>query len=159
MFFSQYKHHLDSKERLTVPVRYRADLEGGAFVLQGFERNLVVMPRAAFEVVRANLSRLSLTDETARILRRKFFANAEELDLDKAGRLLIPEFLRDYAGLQSEVVLAGAGEYFEIWTPEGWQEQELQLQDTEANAKRFSALDIFTGMLPDESGGKVKDEG
>lgn len=152
MFFGQYTHQLDSKDRLTVPARYRTDLEGGAFVLQGFERNLIVIPRPAFEIVRANLSRLSLTDETARLLRRKFFSSAEEMELDKSGRLLLPQFLRQYAGLSGEVVLAGAGDYFEIWSPAAWSDQAEKLQDVGRNAAGFAEFDIFTAAPPEKPG-------
>ncbi len=145
MFLGQYRHTLDSKDRLTVPSRYRELLEGGAYVLQGFDRNLMVMTSAAFEMVKKHVQGMTLTDPTARLLRRLVFSTADLIELDKAGRILIPQFLREAAQLQSEVVLVGAGDYFEIWAAEPWIEQSAQLQDADANAQRFAALDIVTG--------------
>ena len=145
MFLGQYRHTLDSKDRLTVPARYRELLEGGAYVLQGFDRNLMVMTDAAFDTIRKRVQGMSLTDPMTRLLRRLVFSTADRVDLDKAGRILIPQFLRESAQLQSDVVLVGAGDYFEIWATEPWTDQNAQLQDAEANAQRFAALDLATG--------------
>ncbi len=145
MFLGQYHHTLDSKDRLTVPSRYRELLEGGAYVLQGFDRNLMVMTEQAFETIRKRVQGMSLTDPMTRLLRRLVFSTADRLELDKAGRILIPQFLRQSAQLEGEVVLVGAGDYFEIWANEHWEVQNAQLQDSEANAQRFAALDLATG--------------
>lgn len=145
MFLGQYRHTLDSKDRLTVPARYRELLEGGAFVLQGFDRNLMVMTDAAFDTIRKRVQGMSLTDPMTRLLRRLVFSTADRVDLDKSGRILIPQFLRESAQLQTDVVLVGAGDYFEIWASEPWADQNTQLQDAEANAQRFAALDLATG--------------
>jgi len=145
MFLGQYRHTLDSKDRLTVPARYRELLEGGAYVLQGFDRNLLVMTDAAFDTIRKRVQSMSVTDPTARLLRRLVFSTADRVELDKAGRILIPQFLRDAAQIQAEVVLVGGGDYFEIWATEPWNDQSAQLQDVEANAQRFAALDLSTG--------------
>jgi MraZ protein len=66
--------------------------------------------------------------------------------VDKAGRILIQKFLRDLVALGSEVILVGQGDYFEIWSPEEWQKRLDCIQDTEANAQRFAALDLATGL-------------
>ena len=145
MFLGQYRHNLDSKDRLTVPARYREPLEKGAYVMQGFDRNLMVMTDEAFDAVRAHLQGMSFTEPVTRLLRRLIFSTADRVELDKAGRILIPQFLRQNMQLDGEVVLVGAGDYFEIWAPEAWVEQNAQLQDSQANAQRFAALDLSTG--------------
>lgn len=145
MFLGQYRHNLDSKDRLTVPARYREPLEKGAYVMQGFDRNLMVMTEEAFDAVRAHLQGMSFTEPITRLLRRLIFSTADRVELDKAGRILIPQFLRQNMQLDGEVVLVGAGDYFEIWAPEAWAEQNAQLQDSQANAQRFAALDLSTG--------------
>lgn len=144
MFLGQYRHNLDSKDRLTVPARYREPLEKGAYVMQGFDRNLMVMTDEAFEAVRSHLQGMSFTDPTTRLLHRLIFSTAGRVELDKAGRILIPQFLRQNMLLNGEVVVVGAGDYFEIWAPEAWAEQNSQLQDSQANAQRFAALDLST---------------
>ncbi len=86
-----------------------------------------------------------MTDPGARSLRRLIFSHGEQVEVDKAGRILIPQFLRESAGLVSDVIIVGAGDYFEIWSPETWNDQSTQLQDTNANAQRFMAFDIPSG--------------
>ncbi len=144
MFFGWYCHSLDSKKRLTIPSRFREDLKDGAYVVEGLDSNLMVFTAAIFEKIYHRISALTLTDETFRDLRRKFFGNAGYLEIDNAGRILIPDYLRDFAGIQNEVVVTGAGSYFEIWSPEAWGQRLTRLQDPEASKERFAALDIPT---------------
>jgi MraZ protein len=151
MFLGQYRHNLDSKDRLTVPARYRELLDNGAYVMQGFDRNLVVMTDPAFELVAQRVNQMSITDPVARLLRRLIFSTASRLDLDKAGRALIPQFLRDTAQIQSEVVIVGSGDYFEIWSASYWEAQQSAIEDSDANAQRFAALDISISGLAAQS--------
>ena len=146
MFFGRFYHNLDEKGRLTIPARYRELLlPDGAYVTQGFDPNLMILPAAVFESLSHNLDQMSLTDPTIRLLRRLVFSTADRVEFDRAGRILIPQFLRQAAGLDTSVVLIGAGRYFEIWSPEAWEVQERQLQDPQANAQRFSAFDLTSG--------------
>ena len=145
MFMGEVQHSLDNKGRLTIPARYRDLLEGGAYITQGFERNLMVWPVSAFEHIMQSLSARSITDPDTRMLQRLIFSRGERLEVDGAGRILIPQFLRQFAMLDSEVVVVGVGNYFEIWSPELWGPQLSQIQDADANAVRFKAFDISFG--------------
>jgi MraZ protein len=88
MFLGQFYHNLDDKGRLTVPSRFREELASdGAYVMQGFERNLMVLPANTFEVVSHRIQKLSMTDPTARMLRRLLFSTADRVELDKSGRI------------------------------------------------------------------------
>jgi len=142
MFMGQYMHSLDIKGRLTIPSRYRAQLDDGAYITQGFDRNLMVWTKHAFEQITRRVSQASITDPTSRLLRRYIYSSGDALDIDRAGRILIPEFLRQVAQLDSEVVVVGVGDYFEIWSPSLWAEQLAQMQDAEANQQRFIAFDL-----------------
>ncbi len=145
MFLGQYRHTIDNKGRLMVPARFRDLMNEGGYITQGFDRNLMVLTAKAFEFVSQRVNQLSVTDETARQLRRLIFATADRVDLDKTGRIRVPQFLIDHAGFDSEAVIVGVGDYFEIWAPDSWQNQESMLQDSEVNAHRFEALDLSTG--------------
>ena len=145
MFMGQYLHSLDSKGRLTVPARYRALLLEGAYITQGFDHNLMVLTKASFERISQRVSQGSITDPVSRLLRRFIFSSGEWLEMDRAGRILIPEFLRQVAHFDSEVVVVGVGDYFEIWSPPLWDEQQANLQDAEANTQRFIAFDLSAG--------------
>lgn len=85
---------------------------------------------------------MSMTEPNARLLKRLLFSSAERVEVDKAGRILIPEFLRTAAGLEGEAVVVGAGDYVEVWNSTLWDEQLSQLQDAEANIQRFAVLDL-----------------
>jgi MraZ protein len=145
MFLGQYRHSLDSKDRLTIPVRHREFLEEGAFVAEGFDRNLMILPEKEFFRITERVKQMSMTDPYTRLLRRKIYSTAIRIELDKAGRILIPQFLREFAGLEGEAILVGAGEYIEVWTPELWETQLIELEDAETNAERFRAFDLSTG--------------
>jgi MraZ protein len=144
MFLGQYHHSLDSKKRLIIPSRFRDEMKDGVYVVEGLDSNLMVFTTAVFEKIYQKIGALSLTDEGVRDLRRKFFGNASYLEIDGAGRILIPEFLRDTAGIHNEAVVTGAGSYFEIWSPEAWEQCLIRLHDPEASKERFATLDIPT---------------
>jgi len=145
MFLGQYRHSLDEKGRLTIPARFRAELATGAYVTQGYERNLLVYTTSSFEFLAAQANTLSTTDPAAREVRRVIFGRASGVSLDSAGRILIPSFLREYAGLNSEAEVVGAGVYFEIWSPKAWTEVLVSVTDAERNAQRFSDFDLSVG--------------
>lgn len=142
MFLGQYQHNLDEKGRLTIPARFRELLVGGAFITQGFDRCLMVMTTTYFEEVYRRINDMNLADLTARMLRRLILANAYPVEVDKVGRILVPGNLRQAISLEGEAIVAGLGDYFEVWTPAQWNEQIAQLQDTDANNQRFAALDL-----------------
>jgi len=143
MFLGHFQHNLDDKGRLMIPARFRELLEGGAFITQGFDKCLMVMTDAYFKQVYERIESMNLADPTARLLRRLILSNAYPVVADKVGRILLPQNLRAFLGIENgELVVAGQGEYFEVWTPALWNEQMTQLQDTEANNARFSALDL-----------------
>lgn len=108
--------------------------------MQGFDRNLMVLPARVFETMSQKLSRLSVTDPEIRQLRRVFFANTEPVEIDRAGRMLLPQILRQYAGLDVNIVVVGSGDYFELWSPEAWEAQSQQLFDPNNTSTRFADL-------------------
>jgi MraZ protein len=141
MFLGQYRHNLDSKGRLTVPARFRDLLvPEGAYVMQGFDLNLMVLPTSTFDSISRRVNRMSMTDPKTRLLRRLIFSTANYVEVDRAGRILIPLFLRETAKLESGITVVGNGDYFEIWSPELWDQQIEELQDPLSNADRFEGL-------------------
>jgi MraZ protein len=144
MFLNQYQHSFDDKGRLTIPAKFRTLPEEGAYVIQGLDRNLMVLPPEVFQVVYQRLMTMNLTDPTARLLRRVILGNALQVAPDSAGRILLSPNLREFAGLQSEVIFVGQGDYFELWSPELWKKQQELVSDAEANAQRFATLNLQT---------------
>ncbi len=142
MFLGQYNHSIDDKGRLTVPARYRESLADGAYISQGYERKLMDLTASAYEQISERVNQMSMTDPTTRQLRRLIFATADLVELDKAGRIRIPQFLREVAGLEGETMIVGVGDYFEIWSPLAWEPQADILQDADSNTQRFATLDL-----------------
>jgi len=145
MFLGQYTHTIDSKNRLTIPARYRAALASGAYIVQGFERNLLVYTTEAFQKLADRARTHSPTDPEVRAMRRVVFGRASEVNLDSSGRILIPPFLLEYAMLDSEATIVGSGDYFEIWSDAAWVKELESVTDPETNAERFAAFDLSTG--------------
>jgi MraZ protein len=144
MFLGEYRHSIDNKDRLTVPARYRELMDEGAFILRGFDRNLMVLTTKAFEAISHRIDQMSLTDPLARSLRRLIIGSASRVEIDKAGRILIPDFLCQKVGItcDHDAVLVGQGNYFEIWSSEEWALQQKTLDEAEANTERFKVLDL-----------------
>ena len=146
MFLGQYQHNLDEKGRLMIPARYRELLAAGAFIMQGFDRCLMVMTDVHFKEVYERINSMNMADPNARLLRRLILSTAYPIEIDKVGRILVPLNLRQFNGLESEAIVAGQGEYFEVWNPAEWNEQTNQLQDIEMNNQRFATLDLSRGF-------------
>jgi MraZ protein len=120
---------LDGKGRLAIPGKHRAALAGSAdspertlIVTADPSRCLLVYPRATWEPIQARLMALSSFNEQIRGLQRLLVGHADEVDMDGTGRILVPPALRQYAGLDHRVVLAGQGSKFELWDEAKWQQ-------------------------------------
>ena len=135
---------VNKQNRLTLPPQFRAELAGGAYITQGFDRNLQVLSASAFKEIYQRVISLNIADPLARLLLRMILGTAQELDADERDALQIPDELREFAGLKQEALLVGQGDYFEIWAPEFWASQEAELRDAETNARRFAVLTVAT---------------
>ena len=145
MFIGLHTTSLDGKHRLPLPARYKGALAGGVYVTQGFDRNLLLLTDSAFEVVARQIKAMNMADPVARLLFRMILGCAAQLIVDKNGCILLPQELIDFSGIENDALVVGQGEYFEIWSPQQWKEQEISLSNVEANAYRFSSLSLCTG--------------
>ena len=145
MFLGQFQHNLDEKGRLMIPARYRELLAAGAYITQGFDKCLMVMTDDHFQEVYDRINAMNMADQNARLLRRLILSNAYSVEIDRVGRILVPQNLRQVIELGGEAIVAGQGEYFEIWSPADWYQQMDQLQDIEMNNQRFATLDLSRG--------------
>lgn len=133
MFFSStYEHSLDDKGRVAIPARYRHLFADGGFLVQGNDGCLEVYAASEFERMAQRVSGESPTSPHGRRLRRGFFARAWDIGLDRQGRILVPAALREWAGLNGPVVLAGRLECLEIWSPERW---AVELEQLDGNGE------------------------
>jgi len=143
VFLGEYEHSLDDKGRLAVPARFRPELGQGLVLTRGLDRCLFVWPLAEWRVVAEKLGRLSMMHGDARRLQRLLFAGAVDTQLDRLGRVLVPGFLRGYAGLQDAVVVAGVLNRIEIWDRGQWAAERAAAEEQSAElAEHLSELGL-----------------
>lgn len=142
MFLGQYDHSIDEKGRITLPARFREQLQGGAFLTKGFDNNLVVYPAARFTAFFERLNHMNNADPAIRALRRLILSNAAEIEFDRNGRFILPQNLRDAAHLNGTAKVVGVGEEIEIWSPENWNEQSGQNDNPDFTSQQFTSLDL-----------------
>ena len=121
MLIGQYQHTIDSKKRLALPVKFRGELGNKVVVTKGVENCLVVYPEKEWEIMSQKLSSLPISQGEARSFTRHLLASATEVDLDKLGRILIPDYLKAYAGLEKNAVVCGLSNRLEIWDTAKWE--------------------------------------
>ncbi len=129
-FRGLYEHSLDSKDRLTIPARFRSALADGVVLSKSFDACVWVQTAESFEALADRfLSPHSPFGMDARKLRRRFHGGSSDETLDSAGRIRIPKNLIEHAGLDGACVIVGTGEYLEIWNAEAWAKQEEDLDE------------------------------
>ncbi len=143
MFLGKFSTQLEPNNHFSVPAAFRTQLSSRMFITQGFDRNLQVLTADAFQELYRRVLALNIADPLARLLHRLLLGTANELGIDN-NLLIIPDDLKSYANLQDEILLIGQGDYFEIWSPDLWKQQETQLGDAETNSARFSVLTLAT---------------
>ena len=121
MFMGRYNHTIDPKGRLSIPSKYREVLGDEFVVSKGMDGCLFVYANEEWKVFEEKLASLPLINPEARQFARFFLSGAQSVTVDKQGRILMPQDLRDFAGLEKDVVLAGMGGRIEIWSLERWQ--------------------------------------
>jgi MraZ protein len=144
MFLGRFEHTLDDKGRLTIPAKYRNTLATGVVITRGLDGCLYVIPSSGWEEIAGKIRSLSLLKKGARSFVRLFFAEATDCIPDKQGRVLIPAYLREYANLQDDVIVAGLYSRLELWNPEDYKQENARLQkDAEALAEQLSELGVL----------------
>jgi MraZ protein len=119
MFLGEYEHTIDAKGRMAVPARFRSQMNDGAVVSKGMGTCLSVYTTKRWEEKSAELATGKTSDEL-RDFERRIYPSASEIELDGQGRMIIPARLRTYAGLGSDVTVAGVRDHFEIWDRAAW---------------------------------------
>ena len=145
MFLGQFDHTIDAKGRMAVPAKFRGQLEKGAVISKGMGTCLSVYTMQRWEEKSAELVE-GKTSEELRDFERRIYPSASEVELDGQGRLVIPARLRTYAGLDSEVTVAGVRDHIEVWDRETWLEYQAKL-DQEGNGSPFYVGYFFRCMM------------
>ena len=120
MFIGEYRHTFDAKNRISLPAKFRKELGKGVIVTRGLDRCLFVFSQAAWRKESEKLGQYSTSSAAGRALSRLMLSGASEADVDSAGRILIPDYLKSFAGLSTKAVVAGVNERVELWDEDAW---------------------------------------
>ncbi|MCR6515414.1 MAG: division/cell wall cluster transcriptional repressor MraZ [Clostridium sp.] len=142
MFIGEYNHALDNKNRMIVPAKLRDGLNGRFVITKGLDGCLYVYPMEEWRKLEEKMKTLPLTNKNARAFVRFFFSGAAEIELDKQGRGLIPQNLKEYAEIGKEIVSIGVLSRIEIWSKQKWDDYNNSDVDFESIAENMSDLGI-----------------
>jgi MraZ protein len=133
MFRGRYEYTIDSKGRISIPSKFREILNrqyDDRLIITNYDHCLVAFPYQEWSLIEEKVKNLSMVGKDSRAFLRFFYSSGIDCTIDRQGRLLIPQSLRDYANLQKDVVLVGEGKKIEIWNKERWEEEFRKSQES-----------------------------
>ncbi|HEY1074506.1 MAG TPA: division/cell wall cluster transcriptional repressor MraZ [Patescibacteria group bacterium] len=143
MFLGEYEHTIDQKGRLAIPAKFRTALGEGAVIARGLDNCLTLYPKKEWERLAERVASLPTTDANARSFARFILAGAVDVEADKQGRVILPAYLRQYAELGANVIVAGLYNRVEIWDKARWSDYSADAQANSSDvASRLSDLGI-----------------
>lgn len=144
MFIGEYQHSIDPKKRLALPSRFRSELGERVVITRGLDHCLFVYPLKVWETLAAKLGTLPVGEAGTRSFTRLMLAGASDCELDRQGRVLLPEYLKVAAGLRREVTVVGLYNRLEIWESSAWQKYKQQAEkQTDRIANELGKLGIY----------------
>jgi MraZ protein len=142
VFTGEYRHAVDDKGRLAIPVRFRAQLEGGVVLSRWIDGCLAIHTRSGWETLAAKAAGVPVTDPAGRIFERQIFAGAAEVEMDRQGRVLVPAYLREEMGIAGDALVIGVRDHGEIWAPDRWNAYRRDMTDPAKFAEAIRGLGI-----------------
>ncbi len=143
MFIGEYSYLIDEKKRLAVPVKFRKLLGKKAVITRGIDNCLVIYPLIEWQKLAKKLESLPTSQIEARVFARIMLSGAVDVGFDKLGRILIPDYLKNYAFLKKNVAVLGLSNRIEIWDEQNWQEYKEKTEKEVGNiAERLKELGI-----------------
>ncbi len=144
MLIGEYKHNLDAKRRLAIPSKFRKELGDGAILTRGLDNCLFIFPSKYWAPFAEMLAGLSMTKKDTRAFARLFLSGATEVEFDSLGRILVPEYLKQYAQLNKSVVVAGLFNRLEVWDESRWNAYRSNLEkNSDSIAEKLGELGIM----------------
>lgn len=142
-FIGEYTYSIDDKKRLAIPAKFRQSLGKKAVITRGLDNCLFLFPAKEWQKLAEKLSKLPLSQADARGFARLMLTGAMEYDLDRLGRILVPDFLKSYAGLKKKVIIAGVYNRIEVWDELKWQEYKTRAEKEAGDiAERLKELGV-----------------
>jgi MraZ protein len=143
MFIGEYHHNIDDKGRLAIPKKFRKNLSKGAVITRGLDTALFLFPKEEWDKLAQKLAGLPLGQSNSRAFARLMLAGAMDVEMDKQGRVVVPEYLRRYATLSKAVVVAGLYTRLELWDEKKWENYKKKVEgDAETVAEQLGELGV-----------------
>ncbi len=144
MLIGEYQHTLDTKKRLAIPAKLRKELGEKMILTRGLNNCLFVYPMQQWDKLTEKLSQLPMGQGDTRSFLRLLFSGAVEVELDQLGRILVPDYLKEYAGLTSKVVVAGIFDRLEVWDEDRWTNYKTEVEkNTDMIAEKLGELGLY----------------
>lgn len=138
MWYGEYLHTLDDKDRFILPAKFREKVKTlkkkKFFITRGLDGCLFLVPQAAWEKLEDKLKSLPFTKQQSRFFNRLYFSGASEIEIDIQGRITLPEYLKEFAQIQKEIMIVGVADRIEIWSKDCWDKFYQE------NKKRFEEM-------------------
>ncbi|MBI5079305.1 division/cell wall cluster transcriptional repressor MraZ [Candidatus Wolfebacteria bacterium] len=143
MFIGEYKHAIDEKGRIALPAKFRLKMSGAAIITRGLDHCLFVFTANDWEILAQKLMSLPMAQSNSRAFSRLMLAGAMEAEIDGQGRILIPDYLREYAVLKKQAIIAGLYNRIEIWEEAKWNVYKKKTEkDSDEIAEKLGELGI-----------------
>src|SRR3989338_5833840 len=144
MFIGEYNHILDPKKRLAIPSRFRKELGEKVILTRGLNNSLSLYPQEKWQKLTEKLGQLPVGQADTRSFLRLLFSGAVEVELDQLGRILVPDYLKTYAGLGTRVVVAGVFDRLEVWDEDKWNNYKQEVEkNTDMIAEKLGELGLY----------------
>lgn len=144
MLIGEYKHSIDSKKRLAIPSKLRKDIGPKAVLTRGLDSCLFVFTIEEWGKLANKLGNISFSQQDSRAFVRLLLSGASEVDVDSTGRILIPDYLKEYAGLKKKVVIAGLYNRLEIWDEDSWEKYKKDIENkSDRIAEKLGELGVI----------------
>ncbi|MFC1598936.1 division/cell wall cluster transcriptional repressor MraZ [Patescibacteria group bacterium] len=143
MFIGEYQHNIDDKGRLAVPVKFRSKLAKGAVVTKGLDNCLFLYTKDEWEKLATKLASLPISKANTRAFARLMLAGAMDVQLDKQGRIILPEYLRKFSSMKKKTIIAGLYNRLEIWDEQVWEKYKKGTEKQSGDiAEALEGLDV-----------------
>jgi MraZ protein len=144
MLIGEFTHNIDGKKRVAIPAKFRKEIGKKAVVTRGLDNCLFVYPLKEWNMVAEKLSTLPMGQSDNRNFARLFLAGAVDVSLDSIGRILIPDYLKKFAGLKDKVVITGVHKKLEIWDEKAWETYKERIEkQTDVLAEKLGELGVY----------------
>lgn len=144
MFIGEYSHTIDEKNRMAIPVKFRADLAQGAVVTRGLDNCLFLYPKQEWLKLAEKLANLPISQGNSRAFARLMLAGAMDVEVDGQGRVVLPEYLKQFAGMKKKVVVAGLFNRIEVWDETAWKKYKTRTEkDSNEIAENMANLGVL----------------